>query len=190
MFWSTSVWARDKNCKAGYMFCKAYSVFIALITLNKLVEKKRFQTELWLLQLNWMMPFCTFPILPPFRRASLCIQSMRWSPLHPIIVHSLYCIVSYCIDLSYLIIFHSSYLQWGWVDLFLPFVNTKTHFWAIVLGNILMLRIQSALCVFIEPLFWNIIMLWIEYQLYAIIIPLFLSVIIKLKCAMNFATID
>ena len=190
MFWSTSVWARDKNCKAGYMFCKAYSVFIALITLNKLVEKKRFQTELWLLQLNWMMPFCTFPLLPPFRRASLCIQSMRWSPLHPIIAHSMYCIVSYCIDLSYLIIFHSSYLQWGWVDLFLPFVNTKTHFWAIVLGNILMLRIQSALCVIIEPLFWNIIMLWIEYQLYAIIIPLFLSVIIKLKCAMNFATID
>ena len=43
------------------MFCKAYSVFIALITLNKLVEKKRFQTELWLLQLNWMMPFCTSP---------------------------------------------------------------------------------------------------------------------------------
>ena len=120
MFWSTYVWARDKNCKAGYMFCKAYSVFIALITLNKLVEKKRFQTELWLLQLNWMMPFCTSPLLPLYRTATLCIQSMRWSPLHPIIVHSMYYIVSYCIDLSYLIIFHSSYLQWGWVDLFCP----------------------------------------------------------------------
>ena len=189
MFWSTSVWARDKNCKAGYMFCKAYSVFIALITLNKLVEKKRFQTELWLLQLNWMMPFCTSPSpsipnsLPLYSKYAL----ISLTPHHcPFFV--LYCVVLYWS----LVPHHFPFIVFAMrlSRPFLPFVNTRTHFWAIVLGNILMLRIQSALCVIIEPLFWNILMLWIEYQLYAIIIPLFFSVIMKLKCAMNLATID
>ena len=132
MFWSTSVWARDKNCKAGYMFYKAYSVFIALITLNKLVEKKRFQTEPWLLQLNWMMPFCTFP-LPPSIPNSLPLYSkyalISLTPHHcPFNV--LYCVVLYWS----LVPHHFPFIVFAMrlSRLFLPFVNTWIHFWAIV----------------------------------------------------------